>query len=286
MIDARDVEPAAVLEQAVDENFPVASRLLPRYQRDQLLAIYGFARLTDDLGDEYEGDRLAALDWLQRELDAVFDGGRQPEHPLLQRLAAAVRDAELDRQPFLDLIEANRVDQRVTRYETFGRLLDYCALSANPVGRLVLQVFGADTPDRRHLSDSVCSGLQVVEHIQDIGEDYHRGRIYVPLEDLTRLGCGEDELGADRASTPVRRVVALEVERARGLLAAGDELVARLHGRASVAVTGFVAGGRAALDAVERARFDVLGVRCRPRRHRILSRSLGVWSASRRSVTP
>ena len=275
----------AVLAKARGENFPVASRLLPAEMRGHLLAVYGFARLADDIGDEYVGDRLVALDQLEAELDLVF-AGRQSLHPVMERLAVSVHEVGLDRQPFADLIEANRIDQRVDRYRTFAELLGYCELSANPVGRLVLQVFGADTPDRRHLSDSVCSGLQVVEHIQDIGEDHARGRIYVPLDDLARAGCPESDLGADQASTPLRQVVRLEVERARGLLAAGDQLVSSLDGRARLAVTGFVAGGRAALDAVERARHDVLGVRCRPTRRRLVGRGLGVWMAARRSVMP
>ncbi len=177
---------AAVLPLAAHENFPVALALVGRLTRAHLIAIYGFARLTDQVGDEAPGDRLALLDALEADLRRVFDG--EPEHPLLRRLVPTVRSCALPREPFLRLIEANRRDQEIVAYATFDELLGYCALSANPVGELVLHIFGAASPERIALSDSVCTGLQLVEHWQDLAEDFRRGRVYLPEEDLARFG--------------------------------------------------------------------------------------------------
>lgn len=252
----------AVMTQAGAENFPVASYLLGRRQRAQLLTIYGFARLVDDLGDEAMGDRLALLDWLEHDLDRVY-AGAEPEHPVMQALAPTIRWCGLPDAPFRRLIEANRRDQLVTRYDTFEELLGYCRLSAAPVGELVLHVFGAATPERIALSDRVCAGLQVLEHLQDVGEDFTRGRVYLPLADMSRFGCDEHALEAGSVSGPLREVLALESARARALLSAGIPLALTLAPRPRFAVAGFVAGGRASLDALEAAGFEVLGARPR-----------------------
>jgi squalene synthase HpnC len=247
----------AVMAQAGAENFPVASRLLPRRFGGDLRAIYGFARLVDDLGDEASGDRLALLDWAEEELDRIY-AGLEPEHAVMRVLAPTVREGNLPPEPFRRLIAANRHDQAVSRYGTFEELLAYCRLSAAPVGELVLHVFGAATPDRIVLSDAVCAGLQITEHLQDVGEDHSRGRIYLPREDLDRFGCAEDELAGTAATPALRNVIAFEAARARMLLAAGAPLTRRLPARARLAVAGFVAGGRAALDGLERAGWDPL----------------------------
>ncbi len=204
--------------QAREENFPVALWLLGPRIRRHLMAIYGFARLVDDIGDEVAGDRLALLDEVEGELDA-------PRHPVMRALAGTVRECALPREPFLRLIEANRQDQIVTHYDSFDELLGYCQLSAAPIGELVLHVFGAATPERIALSDRICAGLQVIEHLQDVDEDRARGRVYVS--------------GADVSG------------RAGALLDEGAPLVRLLRGRARVAVAGFLAGGRTALDSVE-----------------------------------
>jgi squalene synthase HpnC len=256
--DAPTGAPAAdaVMARASTENFPVASRVLPRRVRSHLLALYGFARLVDELGDSAEGDRIAALDWLEAELDLAFEG--RAEHPLLVRLQPTLRECELPRGPFVRLIEANRVDQRVSRYATWDELRAYCALSADPVGELVLGVLGAATPERVALSDSICTALQLTEHLQDVAEDLSRGRVYLPGEDLARFGCTIEDLSAAHADDPLRELLAFEVARARGLLGEGQPLIGELRGRARIALAGFVAGGRAALDAIESARYDVL----------------------------
>jgi squalene synthase HpnC len=264
LADAAPAAPSAreVMARAEDENFPVASRALPRRMRAHMLAVYGFARLVDELGDSAPGDRLAALDWLEGELALAFDG--MPEHPLMRRLAVTARECSLPRAPFERLIEANRVDQRVTRYESWEQLRAYCALSADPVGEIVLAIFAKATPGRIALSNSICTALQLAEHCQDVAEDFAAGRVYLPAQDMDRFGASVDELhqptaGSAKDRAPLRAAIAFEVARARGLLDEGAPLVGELHGRERLAVAAFVAGGHAALDAIERAGCEVLG---------------------------
>jgi squalene synthase HpnC len=246
-----------VLDRASGENFSVASLLVGRETRRRLMAIYGYARLVDEIGDSSGGDRLANLDAFEADLTRAFAGGK-PEHPVLCELQPTVRALELPVGPFERLIEANRRDQRQAVYETFDDLVAYCDLSANPVGELVLHVFGAATPDRIALSDRVCTALQLAEHWQDVAEDHAAGRIYLPAEDLDRFGVLAEELGSMVTSPQLRSLLEFEVDRARRLLDEGAPLVGRLHGRARLAVAGYVGGGRAALDAIAAARYDVL----------------------------
>jgi len=272
---------AAVMAKAKAENFTVASRLLPAASRRHLLAIYGFARLVDDLGDEAALDRTAALDWLEGELTLAAEG--RATHPLLVQLTPTLRELDLPLGPFRRLIAANCQDQVVTQYETFDDLLAYCALSANPVGELVLRVFGVATPERLALSDQVCSGLQIVEHLQDVGEDLQNGRVYLPQEDLDRFGCTEADLAASAAGAPARAVVRYVAVRARSLLTAAGPLAATLRGRMRIAVAGYAAGGLAALDAIDAVDGDVLGVECRPRPHRVAAQLTSVLVAAART---
>jgi squalene synthase HpnC len=243
--------------RAQGENFSVASIVLGRDNRRHLTAIYGYARLVDQIGDAVTGDRLAALDVLEADLSRIYEGV-SPVHPVLRRLEATVRELSLPRGPFDRLSEANRRDQEVHGYETFDELVAYCELSANPVGELVLHVFGAATADRIALSDRVCTALQLAEHWQDVAEDRAAGRIYLPAEDLVRFGVTPGDLDAPTAGVELRELMAFEVERARALLDGGAPLVGRLHGRARIAVAGYVGGGRAALDAIGAAGHDVL----------------------------
>ena len=272
--------PEEILARAAGENFPVAARVLPRRLRDDLMALYGFARLVDWAGDEAPGDRLALLDALERDLARIF-AGQRPEHPLLVRLATTVQRRGLAEEPLRRLIEANRRDQRVLRYATFAELRDYCALSADPVGQLVLQVFGVASPARESLSDRVCTALQLAEHWQDVAEDLRAGRIYLPLEDRERFGCDERALAAAHAGPELRALLAFEVARARRLLESGAPLVNSLRGFARIAVAGFVAGGHAALDAIARCDYDVLPGPPRPRRRDLLRHLLRLLWTSR-----
>ncbi len=255
------------MAQAATENFPVALRILGTRRRAQLLSIYGFARLVDDAGDEASGDRLGLLDWIEADLDRIYAHER-PEHPVLQALRPTVDALRLPDAPFRRLLEANRRDQTVHEYATFDQLLDYCGLSAAPVGELVLHVFGAATPERIELSDRICAGLQITEHLQDVAEDAGKGRVYLPLEDRERFG-----VRGLTYTDAFRGLMAFEVERAHSLLSAGAPLIRRLKGAPALAVAGFVAGGRAALDAIVAARYDVLVARPRPTR-RAFARTL------------
>ncbi|MFC8588433.1 squalene synthase HpnC [Streptomyces sp. NPDC057217] len=277
MTDPRQARPGATsratLGKAADENFPVAPFFLPRAWRDDLMAVYGYARLVDDIGDgdlapggadaRYLGvcpgdadDRLVLLDAFEADLHRVFDS--TPRHPLLRALRPTVERCGLTPEPFLGLIAANRQDQLVGRYETYDDLLAYCALSANPVGRLVLGITGTETPERIRRSDEICTALQIVEHLQDVAEDLGRDRIYLPAEDLKRFHVTEDDLARPTAGASVRALIAFEAERARALLHAGIPLVGSVHGRLRLLLAGFTAGGLAALDAITDAGFDVL----------------------------
>jgi squalene synthase HpnC len=275
-IDARD----ALRARSRDENFPVASRFLPRELRERLLSVYAFARLTDDLGDEAEGDRLAQLDWLETELDRAVDG--RSSNRILLDLAAVLPSLDVGIQPFRDLIEANRQDQRISSYASFDDLVGYCMLSAAPVGRIVLSAFGATSALRAPLSDHVCIGLQIAEHLQDLGEDAARGRVYMPADDMSSVGCEAADLLAPSASTAVRRLVAMECKRARALLADGVPLATSLPFRPRAAVAGFTAGGLAALDAIDRAGGDVLSGHRRPSTGRLLRRAASTLLAAKR----
>jgi squalene synthase HpnC len=244
------------------ENFPVALRVLPGGLRRDLVALYGVARVIDDLGDEADGDRLAQLDAFAADLATIWRGGT-PAEPVLRALAPTVRAHDLPQEPFDNLIEANRWDQKIASYETYQDLLAYCALSAEPVGRIVLGIFGvtgpqASNPEAVTRSDRVCTALQIIEHCQDVAEDRRAGRVYLPREDLRQYGVTEAELDASVASPGVRRLVQFEAERAGALLAAGAPLVRSLHGWAKLAVAGYVAGGRAAIDGLRRVGWDVL----------------------------
>jgi squalene synthase HpnC len=245
-----------VMARAGGENFPVASRLLGPRLRESLLAIYGFARLVDQVGDEVAGDRLALLDWLDSEIDRIY-AGEIPDHPALRRMAGVVRESNIPPELLHRLVEANRVDQTVSSYATFDELMAYCALSADPVGRMVLHVFDAATPDRIELSDAICSGLQVTEHLQDVREDLARGRVYLPQDDLEQFGTSREDLATSPSPERVRTLIAFEVERARRLFDRGEPLIASLRGRQRLAITAFVTGGRAALAGIERAGFAV-----------------------------
>jgi len=267
----------AVLDKAAHENFPVAPFFVPRAWRADLMAVYGYARLVDDIGDgdlppggadaellgldrSLADDPVAMLDAFEADLDRVFDDTPAvvPRHPLLRALRPTVRRPGLTPGPFRGLIEANRQDQRVRRYGSFQELLDYCELSANPVGRLVLGITGTATPERVRRSDAICTALQIIEHLQDVSEDLRRDRVYLPAEDMKRFGVTEADLAAPKGGASVCALVAYEAERARDLLNEGTPLVGSVHGRLKVLLAGFVAGGRAALRAVAAAGHDVL----------------------------
>jgi squalene synthase HpnC len=284
---------------AAGENFPVALRLLPARRRTHLMAVYGFARTVDDIGDEAPPDqRPRLLDELEADLRRLYarygrnnggsprDGdpggdGEEPRSRVVRALAPTVADCAIPMQPFLDLILANRQDQVVSRYPTFRDLLGYCRLSANPVGRIVLYVFDSFSPVRAELSDSVCTALQLAEHWQDVAEDLRAGRIYLPAEDMQTYGCTEQDLAQATAPPHVRALMAFETGRASALLDEGAPLIGMLRGAARVAVSGYVAGGRAALAAIAAAGHDVLRATPRPGKRRLASELILAYARGR-----
>jgi squalene synthase HpnC len=268
------LDPAEVAAHARTENFPIASLLFPRSLRPHLRAIYGYARLVDLLGDDWEGDRPAALDELEREVERCYTG--EPQWPVLQRLQPTIREFELPREPFLRLIEANRMDQRCSEYETWDDLREYCRHSADPVGRLVLGLLRrTDEPPLLAASDDVCTGLQLVNFLQDVPRDLTLGRVYLPAEDRRRFGVSR----LDRTSDELRRLMAFEAERGRGLLRSGEPLATALGGRVGRGVALFARGGLAALDQLERLDYDVFTRRPVPPRRRL------AWEAVKVTVT-
>jgi squalene synthase HpnC len=287
-----DAAPAAIdalSARAAGENFPVALRALPRAYRRHLMAVYRFARFVDDIGDEVgpvltgpvltgqvpaDADRISyrlrALDAVEADLDGVFSAG--PRLPVVRELARTATACAIPAELFRMLIQANRQDQTVSRYANFEDLLGYCRLSANPVGRIVLHIFGAATPERERLSDLVCTALQLAEHWQDVAEDFGRGRVYLPQEDLAAFRCAEGDLAPAacptgearpaasasaatvRTAPPcLRELIRFETERTGRLLDEGAALTGTLHGWARLAVAGYVAGGRATLAAIAMA---------------------------------
>ncbi len=283
----------AVAAKASGENFPVALRVLPRAWRAHLSALYGFARLTDDIGDEplpgMPGDaspeairaiRLRLLDDLQADVAKIFDGGT-PELPAIRALGETVADCGVPRQPLDDLIQANRQDQLVTRYETYDDLKRYCELSANPVGQVVLYIVGAATPERLLRSDNICTALQLVEHWQDVAEDLGNGRIYLPALDMKLFGVTEADLARPSAGPDVIKLMSFEVNRASRLLDEGAPLIGTLKGAARLAISGYVAGGRAALAAVRGAGYDVLRRTPKPAKAATLINMVGCYVRGR-----
>jgi squalene synthase HpnC len=242
------------------ENFPVVSLLAPRKARPHLRALYGFARLVDTIGDEAAGARASLLDELERELDGP------PRTAIMRRLHATIAACDLPREPFARLIEANRIDQRTTRYETWKDVRGYCTYSADPVGRLVLGVYGrADDPALVARSDDVCTGLQLVNVLQDPPRDLALGRVYLPQEDLRRFAVTDSDL-AGPWSERVAALLEFEAARARPLLERGFGLAETLGGRPGRSVGLFARGGLAALNALGRARYDVFSSRPSPSR--------------------
>ncbi len=260
VLDAPELAAARIDARASGENFPVASLLAPRRARPHLRAVYGFARLVDNLGDEAAGDRDALLDELERELEGP------PRTEIMQRLHATIAARALPLEPFRRLIEANRIDQVRSRYETWEDVREYCAYSADPVGRLVLGIYGRDgEPELVVMSDAVCTGLQLVNFLQDPPRDLSLGRVYLPQQDLRSFGIADEDL-AGPLTEPIVGLLRFEAERARSLLEHGLPLRKALSGRPGLSVALYARGGLAALDALERAGWDVFTERPAPTR--------------------
>jgi squalene synthase HpnC len=243
------------------ENFSVASWFLPRRLRQHFYNVYAYCRISDDLGDEV-GDTAASLELLdqwQGELEACYDG--TPKHPVFVALAETVRQFDIPKHEFSDLLIAFRQDQTITRFETFNDLLAYCRYSANPVGHLVLYLCGYRDFDRQYLSDFTCTALQLANFWQDVSVDYEKGRIYLPIEDLRRFNVSQREI-ADNQNTPAFcAMMKFEVERARDWFRQGQPLIKKVDGELAVDLDLFSRGGQEILNAIEEQNYAVLGNR-------------------------
>jgi squalene synthase HpnC len=243
------------------ENFSVASWFLPHRLRQHFYNVYAYCRISDDLGDEV-GDTAASLELLdqwQGELDACYEG--TPKHPVFVALAETVRQFDIPKHEFSDLLIAFRQDQTITRFETFKDLLAYCRYSANPVGHLVLYLCGYRDFDCQYLSDFTCTALQLANFWQDVSVDYEKGRIYLPIEDLRRFNVSQREI-ADNQNTPAFcAMMKFEVERARDWFRQGLPLIAKVDRELALDLDLFSRGGQEILNAIEKQNYAVLGNR-------------------------
>lgn len=257
------------------ENFTVVSWFLPTRLRPAMYTVYAFCRFTDDLGDEAEGDRLSLLDEWERETDRAFAGGAESRHPISVALARVAREAPLNPDSFRRLIEANRIDQRQSRYQTFRDVVEYCDYSANPVGQMVLALFGYTDDERIAYSDATCTALQLANHWQDVARDYRAGRVYLPLDDLARFGVDEAQIPAERCDDNFRALMQFQVDRAEAFFREGLPLIEMVERPLRVDLQLFSDGGRSVLRAIEGQDYDVL------RRRPTVSGSRKVWFALR-----
>ena len=258
------------------ENFSVATWFLPSRLRQHFFNVYAYCRISDDLGDEV-GDTAASLELLEQweaELEACYEG--KPKHPVFVALAETVRQCEIPKHEFSDLLIAFRQDQAITRFPTFNDLLAYCRYSANPVGHLVLYLCGYRDAERQQLSDFTCTALQLANFWQDVTRDYAKGRIYLPLEDLHLFSVSEDDIAQSRNTTEFRKMMKFEVERAREWFRNGLPLIRTVDHELAIDLELFSRGGQEILNAIERQEFAVLGNRpeiSKPRKLALVGRA-------------
>ncbi|MDA0677298.1 MAG: squalene synthase HpnC [Chloroflexi bacterium] len=238
------------------ENFSVGTRLIPGKLRKHFYSVYAFCRGVDDLGDEATGDRLAMLDEWERQLNQCYEG--TPEHPFFVALQQTIREFDIPREPFLKLVEANRRDQRIRKHPSYKELLDSCDHSANPVGHLVLYIFGHREPALHRLSDSTCTALQLANFWQDVQRDYEMGRVYLPADDMAKFGVTEDIIANREATREFKALMRFEIDRTRQLFVQGYELVGHVNGIAKVDLALFTGGGLTILRSIEKLDYDVL----------------------------
>ena len=241
------------------ENFTIASWLIPKQKRKHIYAIYSYCRFTDDLGDEYQGNKQKAIDQWERDLLHCYNGN--PNHPYMIALQQTIKEFDIPIEPFLKIIKANRMDQTHKRYETFSDLEKYCQNSANPVGHLILHLYGYGDIKRRTLSDYICTALQLSNFWQDIHRDYMIGRIYIPLEDLNRFGYSEDQLARKDFNDSFRNLMSFEVERTRHLFSKGYRLIETVDGYLKLDVALYTLGGLKILDRISKQGYNVLATR-------------------------
>ena len=272
--DAREY--CARLARTHYENFSVATWFLPRRLRQHFFNVYAYCRISDDLGDEV-GDTAAALallDEWQRELDACYEG--LPKHPVFVALAETIRQFDIPKHEFSDLLIAFRQDQTVTRFHTFNDVLGYCHYSANPVGHLVLYLCGYRDAERQQLSDSTCTALQLANFWQDVTVDYDKGRIYLPLEDLGKFGVSQDDIARRQNTAAFCAMMKFEVERAHNWFRQGLPLVGKVDRELAIDLELFTRGGQEILHAIAKQDYAVLGNRpaiSKPRKLALVARA-------------
>lgn len=253
------------------ENFTVGSWFLPTALRPHLYAIYAFCRKTDDLGDESDGDRTAALNSWEQRLREHLDGTPSIYDPVLVAVTNTIHQFDIPRILFYKLIEANRMDQGYVRFESYSDLLHYCDHSANPVGRMVLATIGIQDYESQSLSDATCTALQLTNFWQDIGRDFAMDRIYIPKSDMGCFGYSESDLSRGVVNDEFRSLLEYEINRTFVLFDQGIGLINRLNGRIRLDIALFTKGGIGILKAIRERDYDVLGLRP------TLSKSKKMW---------
>ncbi len=251
------------------ENFPVASALLPASLRHPVSVIYRFARTADDFADEGNlppAERLALLDGYRAQLRRV-EAGEPAASPLFQMLRDVIAAHRLPFRPFYDLLDAFSQDVTKLRYANFAEVRDYCRRSADPVGRLMLHLYGEIDDDNLACSDAICSALQLVNFWQDVESDFRKNRVYLPQEDMARFGVTESQIAARDASGGWWNLMRFQIDRSRWLMLRGAPLAKRLPGRIGLEIRTVVQGGLRILEKLERTRGDVF-------RHRPTLRTL------------
>lgn len=264
------------------ENFPVASRFVPSALRPYVVALYAFFRAADDFADEpqYDGHRGEALDAWQEELNLCFHG--EPRHPVFVALHDTIEKRGLTLPPFEDLLSALRADLEVTRYATFTSLRAYTARSAEPVGRLLLGLFGYHDPELVRYADEIATAMQLTNYWQDVASDAARDHIYIPGEDLHFFGVSEADIKALRLATPIRDLMRFEVARTRALFERGRPLLGKLGHDFKFELALIWLAGMAILDKIEEADFDVFTNRPvigKRDKAKILARAAKRWAA-------
>ncbi len=245
------------------ENFPVASWLLPARLREPVGAIYGFARSADDIADEgtlADAERLRGLDRYRSELDAI-EADRPTQDPLFRRLRPVIAEHRLPLSLLRDLLDAFSQDVVKKRYSDFNQLMDYCRRSADPIGRLLLCLYRAETAQNLAWSDAICSSLQLINHWQDVAVDWQKGRVYLPQDELARFGIAESQIAAGRWDAAWAAMMDFQIDRSRSLMASGSSLVHELHGRIGFELRLIVASGFRMLDKLQHVRGDVFSRR-------------------------
>jgi squalene synthase HpnC len=243
------------------ENFPVGSALMPKSLQPAVHSLYAFMRTADDFADENRkaGDEAERMAWLESWEAMLLEA--QPKHPIFIALKSTLRQYPLPIQWLQDLLHAFKMDVTVRRYETWNQLLEYCHYSANPVGRLILTLFGYRNEELYRLSDSICTGLQLANHWQDVAIDLKKDRIYLPQVDMKRFGVSVETLLKLDDKTNLQRLMAFEVSRARELFQQGKPLPERVAGRLRWELRFTWQGGVRILDKIESANYDVFGHR-------------------------